>query len=583
MKKANLFLTSAISLSALAITSGAIAAAVVYQTKENIQQVYLDAQGGITTNGLVVSSYFNLVGVLGFDANVNLKTFDNEMIAAKLANFGFSDQQLKVTIKSANSQKDVVELAINLNGQDLDPIRLSGFNWNYSLDSSRTIANFNSQNNMGIKIISFDEIKWWNDNYPLRLGSTWNANQVNFLTKLSSDQIKDHINNIQIKLDQPLFGKQVINYQDEWWSYLKLQFVKNANGQVDLDLRIDHPDWHQSQLKWQDNKWIDQTTDRLENRLQWNQTNDVWGFNWSESLAVGVSPEQRTKFNFSDQNDPIILNEQVKLGITYQDLQKAFVKNNQQLLEQVSQKVLKSAKDQQALKQIFGFEQLTSNFIIKSWNDWFTIEWIINDHSVGQFERQLANNWNPFKTYKDQLNQFKLTLTFNQLEPVAIAFIEQVKSDQKLLGLINNWINIDQDFSYQFEFKNFATIIQEILGSPQAYINDPYRLAKTKQNFTISANYGTWIDEISVDFENMWWNTVDLNDQSVITLPLDWSWNVPNYPILIDVKVENNKLVFSDNPNHQSVKLFGFLGQSIATKLNFSLTKQEWKAYENII
>ena len=579
MKKANLFLALGCTTSALVITGGAIGAAVVYQSGKTNQPLYLDPQGSTSANGLVVSSYFNLVEALGFDTNVNLKTFDNEMIAAKLANFGFSDQQLKVSIKSADSQKDVVELAINLNGQDLDPIRLSGFNWNYSLDSSRTIANFNSQINMGMTIISFDEIKWWNDNYPLRLGSTWNANQVNFLTKLSSDQIKDHIKDIQIKLDQPLFGKEVITYQDNWWSYLKLQFVKNTNDQVDLDLRLDHPDWHQSQLKWQNNKWIDQTTDHLENRLQWNQTNDAWGFNWSESLAVGVSPEQRTKFEFSDQNNPIIVNEQVQFGITRWDLEKALITNNQNLLKALSQKLIKSAKDLQALKQIFGFDELISNFIIKSWNDGFTIEWVVNDHSVGGFERQLPSNWNPFKTYEDQLKQLELTLTFKHLEPVAIAFIKQVKSDQKLLNLINNWINKDQDFTYQFEFKNFDAIIKQIIGSN--FINNPYTLAKTKQNFAISSNYGKWLDNKDIDFDNKWWNVIDLNDQSAVTLGLDWAWNPPDYPILIDVKVENKKLVFVKNTSNQNV--MQFLGNSISTKLNFNLTKQEWRAYENIV
>lgn len=581
MKKANLFLALGCSTSALVITGGAIGAAVVYQSGKTNQPLYLDPQGSTSANGLVVSSYFRLVEALGFDADVNLKTFDNEMIATKLANFGFNEQQLKVWIKSANSQKDLVELAINLNGQDLDPIHLSGFNWNRTLDSSRTIANFDSQIGMGIKIISFDEIKWWNDNYPLRLGSTWNANQINFLTKLSSDQIKDHIKDIQIKLDQPLFGKQVINYQDDWWSYLKLQFVKNTNGQVDLDLRLDHPDWHQSQLEWQDNKWNERQTDQLENRLQWNQTNDAWGFNWSESLAVGVSPDQRTKFEFSDQNNPIIVNEQVQFGITRWDLDKALITNNQNLLKALSQKLIKSAKDLQALKQIFGFDELISNFIIKSWNDWFTIEWVVNDHSVGGFERKLPSNWNPFKTYRDQLNQLELTLTFKHLEPIAIAFIKQVKSDQKLLNLINNWINKDQDFTYQFKFNNFDAIIQQFIGSN--FINNPYTLAKTKQNFAISSNYGKWLNNEDIDFDNKWWNVIDLNDQSAVTLGLDWVWNPPDYPILIDVKVENKKLVFVKNINNQIVDVMKFLEKSISTNLNFNLTKQEWRAYENIV
>ena len=128
MKKANLFLALGCTTSALVITGGAIGAAVVYQSGKTNQPLYLDPQGSTSANGLVVSSYFRLVEALGFDADVNLKTFDNEMIANKLANFGFNEQQLKVWIKSANSQKDLVELAINLNGQDLDPIHLSGFN-----------------------------------------------------------------------------------------------------------------------------------------------------------------------------------------------------------------------------------------------------------------------------------------------------------------------------------------------------------------------------------------------------------------------------------------------------------------------
>lgn len=578
MKKLNWKSTLVISGGALIVSASAISVAIIYQPKDVVkqQQQLLNPQGGKTTQGLEVSAYFNLIQALGFDVNTNLKTYDDQVIADRLSHWGFNQDQLSLTIASADSQTKELKFAIKVNGQALAPIAIKGLNWDASLSSSRTINNFNLENPSELQVISFDQDLWWADNYPLQLQGKWNAKQIAFLTKLTSAQIKAHISDLKIRLDQPLFGKDLITKQDQWWSYLNFQFVENKQGQLDLNITLDHPDWHQSHLQWKAGKWIEQDLAALENRLQWNQVNNIWGHNWTDSFVIG-GDSLNSGLN---AKQVAIIDQQVFLNLTKWDLEKAIMTNQVIILDQLVEKLVTMVKTEAQLKQIFGFEDLNARIKILEWkNDKLRWGWQINGQIIASFETGL--NDQQFKTFGwEQLRDLKATIGLHHLSPFAIAFVKQLKSDSQLIKLINDWINNDQDFTYQLQFNNFALLLQSVIGN-NLWINEPYVLEKTNQNFQIELNYGKWITADNVDFENQWWSVVDQRDQKIITLPLQWNWSENNYPINLTISTKKGKLIIQDD--QQGWSALAFIGQSISTNLKIEMTKQEWSDYENTI
>lgn len=566
-----------ISSGALVVSASAISVAIIYQPKDVVKQSQLlNPQGGKTTQGLEVSAYFNLIQALGFDVNTNLKTYDDQVLADRLTQWGFNQDQLSLTIASADSQTKALQFAIKINGQALAPIVIKGLNWSASLASSRTINNFNLENPSELQVIRFDQDLWWADDYPLQLQGKWNATQIAFLTKLTSAQIKAHISDLKIRLDQPLFGKDLITKQDPWWSYLNFQFVENEQGQLDLNIMLDHPDWHQSHLQWKAGKWIEQDLKTLENRLQWNQVNNIWGHNWTDAFVIGAN-----SLNSGLNAEQVaIINQQVFLNLTKWDLEKAIMTNQVAILDLLIEKLVTMVKTEAQLKQIFGLEDLSATIKILQWkNDMLWWGWQINGQIIASFETGL--NDQQFKTFGwEQLRDLKVTIGLHHLSPFAIAFVKQLKTDQQLGKLIANWINNDRDFTYQLQFNDFALLLQSVIGN-NLWINEPYVLEKTNQNFQIELNHGKWIEVQDVDFENQWWSVIDQRDQKIVTLPLQWNWNENNYPINLTISTKKGKLIIQDN--NQAWNALTFIGQSINTNLKIEMTKQEWSDYENTI